>query len=153
MNKAIPYFYTWGTEKFGEFLRTPFNMNMLCYIDDNSVPTLFLGWTARKIGVEKISFTSKKTILTFNSNNFLEITTFDDKSYVNIKTPFTIGEFITLLHMLNIHLYWSDWIEENFEPKDFLPRTRIEDYYADLLHIMDKDHELLTETEKKRGYQ
>ena len=52
------------------------------------------------------------------------------------------------MRRLGIQLYWGDWMERDYEPRDFLPQNEIEDYYAELLNKIDKGHELVT---KKGG--
>lgn len=151
MSKVVPYFLTKGSVKFGEFLRTPFNINMLSTVDDNQIPVLFAGWSGKKVAGWIFEFKSKNCSIIFDAANMIQISD-NRKTYtLTIERVKYLGEFIVLFHILNIDLYWSDWVEENLEPKDYLPEDEIENYYRTLLNDMEKGHELLTDTGGENG--
>ena len=60
-----------------------------------------------------------------------------------LRTPKTIEEFINDMIRFGVPIYWSNWIDENFEPKDYMRFDKIKPYFNDLLTRMGKAHELL----------
>ena len=60
-----------------------------------------------------------------------------------LSIPVTIDDFINDLTRLGVLLYWTDWIDQNFEPKEYLAVDEIKNYWTDLLAKMGKSHELL----------
>jgi hypothetical protein len=46
------------------------------------------------------------------------------------------------MERVGIPLYWSEWVERNFEPKDYLDKNDIYKYHANLLKSMGKFQEL-----------
>lgn len=82
------------------------------------------------------------------TTHFNELSEGDIQKWKNITPlPTTLNDFINDMHRLGVDLYWGDWIEREYEPKDFLAQNKIEDYYVDLLNSIDKGHELTTERE------
>ena len=57
--------------------------------------------------------------------------------------PATIDDFITDMNGFAVPLYWTEWIDLNFEPKEYLCVEEIKNYFTDLLTKMGKSHELL----------
>jgi hypothetical protein len=47
--------------------------------------------------------------------------------------PKTIDDFINDMQRFGVQLYWTDWIDTNFEPKDYLHIDEIKSYYVNLL--------------------
>lgn len=141
MIKVVTYFKTKGTEKFKDFLSTPFNFNILGksnQTDDTQV--VFNGWTVKK-----------HSTCTFYSNGEVTLEIFE--TYYNIRKvgsiiklylPETINDFINTMYLHEIDIFWEDWIDIVYEPKDYLAQGDIEQYYADLLNRMNKGFELNT---------
>jgi hypothetical protein len=60
-----------------------------------------------------------------------------------LSIPTTIDDFINDMNRFGVQLYWTEWIDNNFEPKDYLKSDEIKEYYSNLLLRMGKSHELL----------
>lgn len=132
MINVVPYIETVGTEKFKEFLSSPFKMEML--------ETIFKGWEKDpKHDTLQQEYTNGETIIgfCFEEQNFTinrdEILPF----------PKTINDFIVVTNMFGITLYWSDKMLVDFEPKDMYSPEGIKKYFTELLEKMDKSHELM----------
>lgn len=136
MIKVVAYIETLGTENFKEFLNTQFNYDMLNNVFKNW--TLVSNSNDEFINDDKIIVKFEKTYYTLKIS---------DIEY-ELPFPNTINDFINDMLRFNVSLYWSDWIEEQFEPKDFLSQSEIVNYYKNLLRVLDKEHELITETKK-----
>jgi hypothetical protein len=130
MIKVAPLIATLGTKRYKELLSVPFEFK--------KITELFEGW-------ERNDFTQYVS----SDGTIVEIT--DEGEYCVNKTtlslPETLDDFINDMRRMGVELYWANWIEENYEPKDFLPQNKIEGYYMDLLNSIDKGHELTTEKE------
>jgi hypothetical protein len=59
-----------------------------------------------------------------------------------LSIPETLDDFINDMNRFRVQLYWTKWIDNNFEPKDYLDKNEIKAYFADLLKKMGKSHEL-----------
>jgi hypothetical protein len=57
--------------------------------------------------------------------------------------PKTIDSFILTMNLFGVQLYWTQWIDDNFEPKEYLNADEIKEYFTGLLTKMKKSHELL----------
>ena len=57
--------------------------------------------------------------------------------------PECIDDFITDMERFGVQLSWTTWIDENFEPKEYLHKDEIKKYFEDMLANMGKSHELL----------
>lgn len=141
MIKVVPFNQTTGGEKFKKFLATPFTIDVLYPIfGDKSVETLFEGWRGKDM-VNWHKFTNDdKVILEIYPETYK--ITYKTNSFV-MPFPKTIGEFIDDMYRFNIQLYWTDWIDLNFEPKEYLHVDEIKDYFVKLLGKMDKSNELI----------
>jgi hypothetical protein len=149
MIKVVPFNLTAGSEKFKEFLAKPFTVDMLYPIfNEKSCETLFEGWRGKNM-LNWYRFTNDdKYILEFYPNYFVvrkEIASFKVND-ANIKYQFplpkSINHFINIINMFSIQFYWTNWIDENFEPKDYMDKNEIEKYYNDLLTRMGKIDEI-----------
>ena len=139
-----PYIKTLGKERFKKFLMRPFTIDMLAPVfGDKSVDTLFDGWRGKDM-VNWYKFTNENgVVLEFYPENTYIIKDKKSEKAYQLKTPKTIDCFINDMVNLDIPLYWSQWIDENFEPKEYLAANGIRDYYADLLARMGKSQELM----------
>lgn len=139
MNDIVPYIKTLGTENFRNFLSTSFHYRMLFNVDNNSkYIKIFDKWDI---------VSSDKKI--FKTNDNIKIQFCDDYYFISVDIkqytlpiPETINDFINDMFRLNIKIYWSKWVDENFEPKDYLPQYLIKEYYRELLNDMNKGYEL-----------
>ena len=140
MIKIVPFILTIGSEKFREFLTQPFQFDLL-YSDN--IQILFDGWRCKDMATW-FKYT--------NDDNFiLEVyaETYIIKTEMNVKTktfvlphPRTINDFINDMDRFGIQLYWNNWVNENFEPKYFLHKDEIRNYYFNLLDTLGKSFEL-----------
>ena len=129
MIKAVPYTLTSGSEKFCDYIAQSF-------IPDHLI-SVFDGW----MKITNFYRNGDGYILEFYSDRYL-IKRGEFICY-QLSLPETIDDFVTDMYRLSIPLYWSKWIDENFEPKDYMNCDEIEGYYRDLLGRMNKSHELL----------
>ena len=60
-----------------------------------------------------------------------------------LSIPQTIDDFINDMNRFEIELYWTNWIDINFEPKEYLKSEEIKTYFINLLTKMGKSNELL----------
>lgn len=143
MIKIVPYIETMGSKKFKEFLTKTFMMDMLYpVIGESSVTTLFDGWHGKNM-INWFKFTNEDgLVLEFYPEGTYIIKSKNGKTY-QLKTPKTIDDFINDMIRFNIPIYWNNWIDDNFEPKDYMRFDEIKPYFSDLLTRMGKGHELL----------
>ena len=130
MIKVAPYIATIGDEKFKEFLTREFKTDML--------NTLFADWREKDMISWKRFTNGDDVRLEFYADNYVV-----KKGDVKLSLPKTINDFINDMQRFEVELYWTIWIDENFEPKQYLHLNEIEDYYRDVLGKMDKSKELL----------
>ncbi len=145
MIKVAPYNETAKSEKFKEFLAKSFTLDMSYPVyNDQSCETLFENWRGKNM-INWYRFTNEnKIILEFYPTYY---TLKKNKPIDSIKymmsIPETINEFINDMYRFDVQLYWTKWIDENFEPKEYLHVNEIKNYFTDLLGKMGKSHELL----------
>jgi hypothetical protein len=143
MTKAVPYIRTRGSERFKDFLAIPFSIDMLCPISPAiNVPSneiLFTGWKGKEmIGWWKFTNDDKNVLELYPESYKILIKT---KTYT-LPIPKTLNDFVNDMERVGIPLYWSEWVERNFEPKDYLDKNDIYKYHANLLKSMGKFQEL-----------
>jgi len=144
MIKVTPYNKTIGCEKFKEFLAKSFRIDMLYPIlDDKSCETLFDNWRGKDM-VNWYKFTNDKYTLEFYPTYYRlkNNKKLDGFGYM-MSIPETINDFINDMDRFGVQLYWTPWIDLNFEPKEYLHADEIKDYFNNLLTKMGKSHELL----------
>ena len=140
MIEVTPYIQTLGREKFKEFILTPFSFDMLFPLKDKTTQKLFEDWRGKVMGswdkfsnddgVELEVYIGTYIIKTKNNSHTLLL-------------PRTIDDFINDMSQYKIDIYWMPWIDENFEPKDYLHADKVKAYFEDLLAKMGKSEELL----------
>lgn len=145
MIRAVPFIYTSGSQIFKDFLSVPFTIDMLYPVfNDKSCDRLFDGWRGKDmLGYYK--FTNEQDIVLEFYPNHYDISKKDGRGIVKYKLTFlpeNINDFINDMYRYNVELYWSNWVDENFEPKDFLHKDDIKQYYVDLLEKLGKGFEL-----------
>lgn len=142
MIKVTPYLQTLGSERFKQFLSVPFTIDMLYPIfNEKSCDRIFDGWRGKDM-LSWHKFTNDDgVILEFFANYYNVKKTAKDVSY-RLTYPQTINKFVEDMNRFGIQLYWTDWIDENFEPKEFLHVDDIRQYFVNLLAKLDKSHEL-----------
>lgn len=144
MIKTVVYANTIGSEKFKKFLAHPFKIDALYPVyGDKSVVLLFEDWRGKDM-LGWFRFVSDDYTLEFYPTYY---TVKKNKPTDSIKymlaLPVTIDDFINDMDRFGVQLYWTQWIDENFEPKEYLAKDEIKTYFQDLLAKMGKSHELL----------
>lgn len=144
MIKVVPYIQTSGSEKFKNFLALPFTIDMLYSISNNkSSEILFDGWHGKNM-VNWYKFTNDdKIILEFYPMYYIITMNTSNSAKHTILLPKTIDDFINDMQRFGVQLYWTEWIDKNFEPKDYLHIDEIKPYFVNLLSKMNKSNELL----------
>jgi hypothetical protein len=142
MIKVTPFIHTTGSEKFKKFLATPFSIDMLYPVfNDKSCETLFEGWKGKDM-LSWHKFTNDdKYILEFYPDSYYIKRNGYNVTY-QLKFPKTIHDFINDAERFGIQLYWTKWIDKNFEPKEYLHKDNIYQYFVNLLFKMGKSNEL-----------
>ena len=144
MIKTVPYILTKGSEKFKDFLALPFTIDMLYPVfGDKSRDMLFDDWRGKDM-VNWHRFTNDgKIVLEFYPTYYLIRKDKPETAKYMLSIPESIDDFINDMDRFKIQLYWTKWIDENFEPKEYLHKDEIEQYFVNLLLKMGKSHELL----------
>lgn len=144
MIKIVPYIMTKGSEKFKDFLALPFTIDMLYPVfGDKSTDMLFDGWRGKNM-INWYKFTNdNKIILEFYPTYYTVKKNVKDSITYMLSIPENINDFINDMNRFGVQLYWTTWIDQNFEPKEYLHVDEIEQYFIDLLLKMGKSHELL----------
>jgi len=144
MINVVPYSETKGSEKFKTFLAKPFTFDMLYPVfGEKSVETLFEDWRGKDM-MNWYRFNNDNYTLEFYPTYYtLKKNKPADSIKYMLSIPETISDFINDINRFGVQLYWTSWIDENFEPKEYLHRGEIKNYFTDLLAKMGKSHELL----------
>lgn len=144
MIKVSPFIQTTGSERFKQFLSQPFTIDMLYPVfNDKSTVTLFDGWRGKDM-VNWHKFTNDdKFVLEFYPNHYIIRKDVANAIKYMLSNPKTINDFINDMDRHGVQIYWTQWIDENFEPKECLDNDDIKAYFVDLLTKMKKSHELL----------
>ena len=139
--KITPFIHTTGDEKYKDFINQAFNVESLSSKFTTGL-IFFSGWYGKDLGEWKSVRNDDGVVLEFYPS-YYTIKLPKETTKYTIPLPETIDMFITDMFRYNIQLYWNDWIDTYFEPKQYLPQNEIKDYFVNLLKIMDKSHELL----------
>lgn len=144
MIKVVSYINTLGKKRFKKFLYKPFTIDMLAPVfGEASVDTLFDGWIGKDmINWHRFRNTEGVTLEFYPEGTYVIKDSKSNKSH-ELKKPKTINDFINDMERFDIAIYWTLWIDENFEPKEYLDADGIREYYSDLLAKMGKSQELL----------
>ena len=147
MIEVTQYINTLGSERYKNFLTVPFTVDMLSPVLEKSCDTLFDGWRGKDMNNWYKFTNDDKVVLEFYSNYYSigkEANSFKANARVSHKMPFPrdINDFINDMDRFDVKLYWTLWIDQNFEPKEYLETERIKDYFVDLLGKLDKSNEL-----------
>lgn len=145
MNRVSPLILTLGTDSYKIFLTQSFDFNMLFNVNGlTNINTLFTYWRGKNM-LNYLKFTNDDDIVLEAYSTFYTIHGKNFNSEIKLPIPLTINDFIGDMIRYNVQLFWSNWIEENFEPKDYLNIADIPHYYINLLKKMNKSHELILE--------
>ena len=145
MIRAVPFIHTSGSQVFKDFLSVEFTIDMLYPIyGEKSCNTLFEGWRGKDM-LDYYKFTNDQDIVLEFYPNHYDISKKDGRNIIKNKLTFlpaNINDFINDMYRYGVELYWGNWVDDNFEPKDFLHKDDIKQYYKDLLDKLDKGFEL-----------
>jgi hypothetical protein len=144
MIKVIPFNRTMDSEKFKEFLATPFKIDMLYPVfNEQSTETLFEDWRGKDM-INWYRFTNDEYTLEFYPTYYtIKKNKPEDSIKYMMSIPETIDDFINDMDRFGVQLYWTNWINQNFEPKEYLHANEIKEYFTILLTKMGKSEELL----------
>lgn len=143
MIELARYIDTIGDDKFREFLNQPFKLDMLYPVfGDDSSETLLYGWRGKNMGTWYKFTNEQNDVLEFYPNTF-KIRKYKSDITHELPLPTTLHMFIEDMYRYGIDLFWAKWVDENFEPKQYLHKNKIKDYWVKLLEKMDKSHEIL----------
>lgn len=131
---------TVGTEKFKVFLTQPFDFNQLFVLNGNC-QVLFDGWKGKNMG-SWIRYTHDDDYMLEIFPKHYIIRQSKNIAGYQMPIPKTINDFINHMEMFGIQLYWNNWIDENFEPKDYLNANEISTYFTNLLIRMKKEQDI-----------
>jgi hypothetical protein len=143
MIKVVPFMQTSGSEKYKNFLALPFTIDMLYPVfNEKSCETLFDDWRGKNM-VNWYKFTNEdKVVLEFYPTYYTVIKNVPNAIKYMLSIPRTINDFINDMDRFGVQLYWTNWIDINFEPKEYLNSEEIKAYFVDLLGKMGKSNEL-----------
>jgi len=143
MIAVTPYHETMGSEKFKNFLTVPFSIDMLYPVfNEKSCDRLFDGWRGKDM-LSWHKFTNdEKIVLEFYPTYYTLRKDVKDAVTYMLSIPRTINDFINDMDRFGVQIYWTEWIDKNFEPKEYLRKDEIKQYFINLLERMDKSHEL-----------
>lgn len=140
MIKVTPYLQTKGSEKFKEFLAQPFSFDQLCELKSDT-QIFFDGWRAKDMNTW-VRYTNDDGVILEVFSGYYNLKKSNKDSTYRLTYPQTINKFIEDMNRFSIQLYWNVWIDENFEPKEYLHVDDIKPYFVDLLAKLDKSNEL-----------
>lgn len=139
MFKATPYIQTIGNDRYKELILQSFDYNQLGIIDNANCQILFDGWKGKNMGNWMKYTNEDKITLEFYSETY----TINKKGKIwTFPLPKTVDDFINDMFRVDVQIYWNAWIDERFEPKDFMRTDEISDYFTKLLIKMGKIEDL-----------
>lgn len=135
-----------GSERFKNFLAQPFKFNQLCSLENISNVKIthqnfFDGWRAKDMNTW-IRYTNDDGVILEVFSNYYNLKKSGKDVIYKLTLPSTINNFIDVMNRFDVQLYWNAWIDENFEPKEYLNVENIKQYFVDLLAKLDKSNEL-----------
>lgn len=140
MQKVTTYIQTIGCEMFRKFISLPFSINLLYSLtNEEGINVIFDGWHGKDMSSWYKLTNEEKITVEFYVNHY--VLNIKSKTYV-LLLPKTINDFINDMDRFEVVLYWNQWMEDNFEPKDYLHVNDIPKYFTNLLIKMDKSKEL-----------
>lgn len=143
MIKVVPYIQTIGSEAFKKFISLPFSVNLLYSVmAEEDINVIFDEWHGKNMGTYYKFNNEEHVVLEFYAGYYTICKNM--KKDVPQKLPLlkTINDFINDMDRFGVQLYWTEWIDQNFEPKDYLAIDKIEEYFTHLLIRMQKEQDL-----------
>jgi len=109
--------------------------------NEKSSDTIFEGWKGKDM-LSWHKFTNDEGfILEFYPDYYLVKKIKGNANY-RLALPKDVNDFLNDMNRFGIEIYWSQWIDDNFEPKEYMHKDEISNYFTDLLARMGKSHEL-----------
>jgi hypothetical protein len=141
MLKVVPYIQTIGCEMYKKFISLPFSINLLYSITkEDGINVIFDGWHGKNMETWCKFYNEENIVLEFYAGYY--IIKFPKKDSQKLPLPKTINDFINDMNRFGIQLFWSQWMDDNFEPKDYLDINEISIYFTNLLIRMKKEQDL-----------
>lgn len=108
---------------------------------DKDIETIFDEWVGKDMGAWH-KFTCDSHELEFYATTY-KIKEIKPNNVVELPIPVTINDFINDCYRMGVDLIWSDFVDINYEPHEYLNQKQIIEYYSDLLNKMEKLNELI----------
>jgi hypothetical protein len=141
MQKVATYIQTIGCEMFKKFISLPFSINLLYSLtNEEGINVIFDGWHGKDMGTWCKFYNEEKFILEFYAEYYF--IKYGNRENQKLPLPKTINNFINDMDRFEVPLYWNQWMEDNFEPKDYLHVDDIPKYFTNLLIKMKKEEDL-----------
>jgi hypothetical protein len=141
MQKVATYIETIGCEMFKKFISLPFSINLLYNVtNEEGINVIFDGWHGKDMGNWYKFYNEENVVLEFYAGYYT--IKFPKKESRILLSPKTINDFINDMDRFEVSLYWNQWMEDNFEPKDYLHVDDIPKYFNNLLIKMKKEEDL-----------
>lgn len=142
MIKVRTLIETIGTVKFKKFIANKFEIDMLYPVSkDTSTVALFNRWKGKDMFSWHKFTDDNDNVLEFYADYYIIKKAKSTNNY-RLPIPRTINDFINDMNRLGIDLYWSEFIDLNFEPSDYLGKNEIGVYFSNLLNKIDKSNEI-----------
>lgn len=143
MQKVATYIETIGCEMFKRFISLPFSVNLLYSItNEDGINVIFDGWHGKEMGNYCKLYNEDHVVLEFYAGHYTYCKNMKKDVPQKMPLPRTINDFINDMDRLKIQLFWGQWMEDNFEPKDYLRIEDIPKYFNNLLIKMKKEEDL-----------
>lgn len=138
----VQYSKTNYSDRFKKYLNKEFSVDYLLpdFIDKKH-ETIFDGWVGKDMGSWYKFYNDTHTLEFYNTT--YKIKNNKNGEIFEMPIPLTILNFINDMERFEIPLFWSNWIDINFEPFEYLCREQIIEYFTKLLDKLDKSHELV----------
>ena len=142
MQKVATYIQTIGCEMFKKFISLPFSVNLLYTVTkEEGIDVIFDGWHGKNMGSWFKVYNEENVVLEFYAGYYF-IKSVKKNLSEKLPLPRTINDFINDMDRFGVEIFWNQWMEDNFEPKDYLHVDDIPKYFTNLLIKMDKSKEL-----------
>jgi hypothetical protein len=141
MQKVATYIETTGCEMFKKFISLPFSIDLLYNITNvEDINVIFDGWHGKDMGTWYKFYSEEKFVLEFYAGYYF--IKYGNRENQKLPFPKTINDFINDMNRFEVPLFWNQWMEDNFEPKDYLCVDDIPKYFNNLLIKMKKEEDL-----------
>ena len=141
--KVVPYIQTIGCEMFKKFISLPFSINLLYSVTpEEGINVIFDGWHGKNMGTYYKFYNEEHVVLEFYAGYYTVCKNMKKDVPQKLPLPKTINDFINDMDRFEVELFWNQWMNDNFEPKDYLHVDEIPTYFTNLLVKMKKEQDL-----------